>query len=157
MKEEMIAGMVEQRCPFAQRSHLRVRKVESEEGRVVMALEDSPDNLNAFGLVHAGAICGFAETTAGAALLSHLDPAEYIVLNTILNVRFTAPGKGELICSARVTEGEFVAVMEEVMAEGRADKTVDFKVKDASGKVVAAGQATFRIMPTPEEYHRYFT
>jgi len=156
MEREAIAGMVEGRCPFAQRNHMRVRTVESEGGRVIMALEESPDNLNAFGLVHAGAICGFAETAAGAALLAHLDPSEYIVLNTILNIRFTAPGRGELTCATRVTADEFVAVMEEVIARGTADKTVDFKVRDGSGRVVAAGQATFRIMPTPEEYRRYF-
>ncbi len=157
MEEGMVVGLVEQRCPYAQRTHMRVRTVARVEGRVVMALEDSPDNLNAFGLVHAGAICGFAETVAGSALLTHLDPSEYIVLNTILNIRFTAPGRGELTCSARVTSEELGAVMEEVIARGRADKTVDFKVRDESGRVVASGQATFRIMPTPEEYRKYFT
>jgi len=156
MEPEKIAGMVEQRCPYARRTHVRVRTVAQEDGRVTMALEESPDNLNAFGLVHAGAICGFAETAAGAALLTHLDPSEYIVLNTFLNVRFTAPGRGELTCSTRVTPEEFGAVMEEVISEGKAGKTVDFKVRDESGRVVASGQATFRIMPTPDEYRKYF-
>ena len=157
MEQENLIGMVEQRCPYAQRSHMRMRTVEKEEGRITMALEESQENLNAFGLVHAGAICGLVETATGSALLNYIDPSEYIVLNTVLNIRFTAMGRGELSCTARVAADEFVVIMEEVIASGKADKTVDTMVKDAAGKVVAEAHATFRIMPTPDEFKSYFT
>jgi acyl-coenzyme A thioesterase PaaI-like protein len=156
MERENLVGMVEQRCPYAQRSHMRMREAGGEDGRITMALEESTENRNAFGLVHAGALCGLVETTAGAALLKYVDPSEFIVLNTVLNIRFTAPGHGELTCTARVTAEEFGAVMEEVIASGGADKTVDAKVKDAAGKLVADAHATFRVMPTPDEYKQYF-
>jgi len=55
-----------------------------------MILEENPDNLNAFGLVHAGAICGLAETAGGMAIFNYLDPMEFLVLNTVLNIRFVA-------------------------------------------------------------------
>jgi uncharacterized protein (TIGR00369 family) len=157
MERENLVGMVEQRCPYAQRSQMRMLTVEKEEGRVVMALEDSQENLNAFGLVHAGAICGLTETATGSALLSYLDPSEYIILNTVLNIRFIAMPRGELTCAARVTADEFAAVMEEVLASGKADKTVDTKVKDSAGRVVAEAHATFRVMPTPAEFKSYFS
>lgn len=157
MDDENLVGMVEQRCPFAQRSHMRMREVGQEDGRITMALEESTENRNAFGLVHAGALCGLVETTAGAALLKYVEPSEFIVLNTVLNIRFTAPGHGELTCTSRVTAEEFAAVMEEVIDSGGADKTVDVKVMDAAGKMVADAHATFRVMPTPDEYKQYFS
>ncbi len=156
MEVENLVGMVEQRCPFAQRSSMRLREVKGEDGWITMALEESKENENAFGLVHAGVICGLAETAAGAALLFYVDPAEFIVLNTVLNIRFIAPPRGELSCTARVTDGEFAVVMEEVIASGGADKTVDVKVRDDTGKVVADAHATFRVMPTPPQYKHYF-
>jgi acyl-coenzyme A thioesterase PaaI-like protein len=58
-----------------------------------MILEDDPANLNAFGLAHSGAICGLVETVGRGAILKHLDDREYIVLNTILNIRFVRPGE----------------------------------------------------------------
>lgn len=157
MDSENLVGMVEQRCPYAQRSQMRMLTVEKDEGKVTMALEESQDNHNAFGLVHAGAICGLAETATGSALLSYLDPSEYIILNTVLNIRFVAMPRGELTCAARVTADEFAVIMEEVIASGKADKTVDTKVKDSAGKVVAEAHATFRVMPTPAEFKPYFS
>ena len=156
MEVDNLVGMVEQRCPFARRSGMSLREVRGDDGWITMALEESEENHNAFGLVHAGAICGLAETAAGASLLYYVDPAEFIVLNTVLNIRFIAPPRGELSCTARVTEDEFAVVMEEVIASGGADKTVDVKVRDSAGKVVADAHATFRVMPTPPQYKPYF-
>lgn len=154
MEKEFMVRMVESGCPFAMRSGMHVLEA-GADGAVTMALEDDKANLNAFGLVHAGAICGLVETAGGMAIFNHLDPSEHMVLNTILNIRFIAMPRGELRCTARVGEGEVRALAREQASAGKADKTVDLKVVDSSGKMVAQAQATFRLMPTPEQFKKY--
>ena len=153
MEKELMVRMVEGGCPFAKRSGMRVS--EAGDTMVSMVLEESQANLNAFGLVHAGAICGLVETAGGMAIFNHLDPREQMVLNTVLNIRFIAMPRGEQRCTARVGEDEVRALAEELAASGKADKTVDMKVLDSSGKTVAQAQATFRLMQTPEQFKKY--
>lgn len=156
MDAELMVKMVEGACPFAQRSHMRVTRV-GEEGYITIILEDDPANLNAFGLVHSGAICGLAETAGGMAIFNYLDPMEFLVLNTVLNIRFTSMPRGELRCTARVTKEEVDVVIDEFRISGRGDKSMDLKVVDNGGKMVAQAQATFRLMTTPEEFKASFT
>ncbi len=156
MDAELMVKMVEGACPFAQRSHMRVTRV-GAEGYITVILEDSPDNLNAFGLVHAGAICGLAETAGGMAIFSFLDPREFIVLNTVFNIRYRAMPVGELRCTARVVREEVDVLVEEFRINGKADKSLDLKVLDNSGQMVAQAQATYRLMATPDEYRKRFS
>jgi uncharacterized protein (TIGR00369 family) len=156
MEKDMVVKIVESNCPFARRTHMRFREIEEGEEALTLIMEDDPANLNAFGLVHAGAMCGLAETVGGMALMRYVDPTETIVLNTVLNIRFTHPPRGELTCRARVTQKEADILLEEVAEKGRADKAMDLKILDSSGAMVAHAQATFRLLPTPEEYKAYF-
>ncbi len=155
MEAQLMVKMVEGACPFAQRSGMRVTRI-GEDGNITMILEDDPSNLNAFGLIHAGAICGLVETAGGMAIFNYLDPMDFIVLNTVLNIRFTAMPRGELRCSARVSGDEVLVVLEEYRITGKADKAMDLKVLDATGKMVAEAQATFRLMSTPPEFKEHF-
>lgn len=149
MDQEMIREVVERRCPFAARAGMRVVLIGPD--RVELAMEETGENLNAFGLVHAGAICGLAETAAGIALFRHLDPSRVLVLNTVLNIRFTHPPRGRLTAAVRVLPEEAAALMEEFEEKGRADKALDVKVFDSAGNMVAQAQATFRLVkPRPE-------
>ncbi len=156
MEKELMVKIVEEACPFAQRMRLRLRELDGEGGKVTLAMEEDPSNLNAFGLVHAGAICGLAETAGGMALMHHLDPREILVLNTVFNIRYVHPPRGELTCTACVVEEEARALEEEFRRERRADKAMDLKVFDANGTLVAQAQATFRLVPTPSEYSKHF-
>jgi len=155
MDAELMVKMVEAACPFAQRSHMRVTRV-GGEGYITAILEDNPDNLNAFGLVHAGAICGLAETAGGMAIFNYLDPMEFLVLNTVLNIRFISMPRGELRCTAYVTKEEVDVAIEELRISGKGDKAMDLKVVDNSGKLVAQAQATFRLITTPDEFKESF-
>ncbi|HEY5531082.1 MAG TPA: PaaI family thioesterase [Candidatus Anoxymicrobiaceae bacterium] len=155
MDAELMVKMVEGACPFAQRSHMRVTRV-GEEGYITMILEDDPANYNAFGLVHAGAMCGLVETTGGMAIFNYLDPMEFVILNSVLTIRFTAMPMGELRCSARVTAEEVEVLVDEFRINGKADKAMDLKVLDADGKMVAQAQATFRLMVTPDMFKERF-
>lgn len=155
MDAESMVRMVEDACPFARRSHMRVTRI-GEEGYITAILEESEDNLNAFGLVHAGAICGLAETAGGMAILNYLDPREFIILNTVLNIRYVAMPRGELRCTARVVREEVDVLVEEFRLNAKADKAMDLKVIDNSGKVVAQAQVTFRLIATPDEFKQYF-
>lgn len=89
------------------------------------------------------------------AIFNHLDPSQHMVLNTILNIRFIAMPRGELRCTARVGEDEVRALLDELVAGEKADKSVDLKVIDSTGKLVSEAQTTFRLMPTPEEFKKY--
>jgi uncharacterized protein (TIGR00369 family) len=156
MDKEMMVQVVEKGCPFAQRTQMKLREIDEGGGRITAVMEDEPSNYNAFGLIHAGAMCGLAETAGGMAIFRYLDPREAIVLNTVFNIRFTSPPRGELRCTAQVVEAEAEAIMDEFRREGRADKAMDLKIVDSSGKMVAQAQATFRLIKTPEEYRKYF-
>ena len=156
MDKEMIVQVVEKACPFAQRTHMRLRELDEGEGRVTLVMEEDQANLNAFGLVHAGAICGLAETAGGIAIMRHLDPREILVLNTVLSIRYIRMPRGELRCTARVVEEEARALLEEFKEKEKADKAMDLKIVDSAGEIVAQAQATFRLMPTPEEFKKYF-
>jgi len=156
MNEEMMVQVVEKACPFALRARMRLRELDEGHGRVTLIMEDNPDNLNAFGLVHAGAICGLAETAGGMAIMKYVDPREILVLNTIFNIRYVHPPRGELRCAAQVVDEEAQALLEEFRKNGRADKAMDLKVLDSSAVLVAQAQATYRLIPTPEEYKQYF-
>lgn len=144
MEPEMVKEVVEKRCPFTVHAGMRVAYIDSDSVELVM--EEIPENLNAFGLVHAGAICGMAETVAGMALFRHLDPAQVLILNTVLNIRFTHPPKGRLSAAVRVLPEEARTLMEEFEKKGKADKAIDVKVFDAEGNMVAQAQATFRLV-----------
>lgn len=155
MEPGFMTMMVEGNCPFASRSHMKVRKIAG--GTVTLALEDDPSNYNAFGLVHAGAICGLAETAAGMAIFQYLDPSEVIVLNTVLEIRFVSMPVGELTCAASAGEEEVLAVLEAQRSGEKAASSLDVEVVDSSGKVVARAAATFRLMTTPDQFKKYFT
>ncbi len=152
----MLVRVVEQACPFAHHASMRVAELDEDKGSVTLAMGDDPANLNAFGLVHAGAICGLAETAGGMAIMRHFDPRETLVLNTVFNIRYVHPLRGELRCTARVVEEEARALREDFEREGRADKAMDLKVFGSSRVLVAQAQATYRLIRTPEEYRRYF-
>ncbi|MHB8895489.1 MAG: PaaI family thioesterase [Candidatus Geothermincolia bacterium] len=155
MEAEMMVKMVEEACPFASRSSMRVTRI-GEDGNITMILEDDPSNMNAFGLVHAGAICGLVETAGGMAIFNYLDPMDFIVLNSVLNIRFVAMPVGELRCSARCSGDEALALLEEFRIFGKGDKAMDLKVLDAGGKMVAQAQATFRLLATPDRFKEQF-
>lgn len=155
MDAEMMVKMVEGACPFAQRSHMRVTRV-GDEGYITVILEDNPANLNAFGLVHAGAICGLVETAGGVALFNYLEPTDFIVLNTVLSIRYVSMPRGELRCTAWVSGQEVEMLLDDFRINGKADKAMDLKVLDDTGKMVAQAQATYRLMATPEEFKKQF-
>ncbi|MDY6795221.1 MAG: PaaI family thioesterase [Actinomycetota bacterium] len=157
MDREKVVQVVEKACPFARKAGMHIEEIDERKGRVALILEDNPENLNAFGLVHAGAICGFVETAGGMAIMRHIDPREVILLNTVFNIRFSHPPRGDLRCSARFTNEEADALMEEFEEVGRADKAIDLKVFDSSGNLVAQAQATFRLISTPEKYKKHFS
>ena len=156
MDKEMMVQVVEKACPFAQRTQMKLREIDEGGGRMTMVMEDDPANYNAFGLIHAGAMCGLAETVGGMAIFRYLDPRETIILNTVFNIRFTSPPRGELKCTAQVVEAEAVALIKEYKRAGKADKAMDLKLFDSSGRMVAQAQATFRLIKTPEEYKKFF-
>jgi uncharacterized protein (TIGR00369 family) len=156
MEKEMMARVIEEACPFAQRTRLRLRELDEEKGLVTLVMEEDQANLNAFGLVHAGAICGLAETAGGMAILRYMDPREKLALNTVFSIRYFHPPRGDLSCTACVVEEEARALLEAFEREGKADKALDLKVQDSAGVLVAQAQATFRLIRTPEEYRKYF-
>jgi len=91
------------------------------------------------------------------AIFNYLDPMDFVVLNTVLNIRFVAMPMGELRCSSHVSGDEAMALLEEFRIYGKADKAMDLKVLDASGKMVAQAQASFRLMSTPEQFKEKFS
>ena len=72
-------------------------------GRVVVSLPYAPHILQQHGFVHGGAVASLADTAAGYAALSLMEPG-FGVLTAELKINFLTPGRGERL----VAEGQVV-------------------------------------------------
>ena len=108
-----------------------------EEGRVSFSLDTREDMTNAIGVVHGGISRDAPRQRAGCAVHSTLEPGEqYTTVD--LHVHYTraiAVGLGK------------IAATGEVVHRGSRLATVEGRVTDANGKLLAHGTTTCMVMP----------
>lgn len=100
------------------------------EGEVVLALESSEHHLNLQGLIHGGVIATLADTAAGLAVRSTIEPGtRHVTIN--LDVQYLRPAhEGTLTARGRAVR------------TGRSIGFAEAEVTDDTGIVIARAQAT---------------
>lgn len=124
------------RSEFHRWAGLELTRVESGEVEVTLQLQ--PHHLNLVGIVHGGIIAAVADTAAGLALRTVLQPDATHVTGQ-LNVQYLSPGtRGQLIARGRVVKA------------GRRVGFAEADVVDERGRLIARANATFIVMPRGE-------
>ncbi len=108
--------------------------VDASEGEVDLTLETDPHHLNLQGLVHGGVLASLADTAAGLAVRTKLEPGRRHV-TVQLDVRYLSAGAQGVITAT----GRAVRV-------GRQIAFADAEIRDANGRLLATAHATLAIM-----------
>lgn len=99
------------------------------------SLEIGPQHLNRLGLLHGGFVSMLLDNGCGAAVRSVLGNLDSRAVTVSLSVNFiSGAGSGWVTATGRVTGG------------GRSLKFAEAELRDDSGRLLATGSATFRIL-----------
>ena len=111
-----------------------IRLLEADEGHVEVALDVEEHHLNLQGLVHGGVLATLADTAAGLAIRTRLEPGRrHVTVN--LDVQYlSAAGSGTIV--ARGT----------AMRVGRQIAHARAEIRDANGRLLVTAQATVAVM-----------
>ncbi len=111
-----------------------VSLVDAREGEVDLAIEAGAHHLNLQGLVHGGVLASLADTAAGLAVRTKLEPGRRQV-TVQLDVQYLSAGAQGVITA----QGRAVRV-------GRQIAFADAEIRDANGRLLATAHATVAIM-----------
>ena len=129
--------------PYAK--ELGVDFVEATPGRVLCALRERDGVLNHLGSVHAGALYMFAETAAGAAVISALNVMTYVPMVKDGKIDYLRLARGRLTVEARLdleTARGYAATADR---EGKVFFPYSVEIRDPAGAVCAAATFTYRL------------
>ena len=117
--------------PFVE--HLGLRLVEKTEGRTLIEFDAKPEHENSWKGVHGGVILALLDTSMSSAARS-LDAACIGATTVEMKANFLAAAAGRLIVESRAQR----AGRSLIFGEG--------EVRDPSGKVLAKGSGTFKLL-----------
>lgn len=113
--------------------HLGIERVESHEGRALLALDIKPAFRNSWSAAHGGVIMTLLDSAMSLAARLHLRGAPGGVLTIEMNTKFIKPGLGERL----IAEGK-------VIGGGRTTLFCEAEVHDETGALVAKGMGTLK-------------
>ncbi len=113
--------------------HLGVERVESHEGRALLALELKPAFLNSWKAAHGGVIMTLIDSAMSLAARIHLQGAPGGILTIEMNTKFIKPGTGNRL----IAEGK-------VIGGGRTTLFCEAEVHDETGTLIAKGMGTLK-------------
>lgn len=113
--------------------HLGIERVESHEGRALLALEIKPALRNSWQAAHGGVIMTLLDTAMSLAARMHLQGAPGGMLTIEMNVKFINPGVGGRLTA----EGR-------VIAGGRSTLFCEAEVRGEAGALVAKSMGTLQ-------------
>jgi uncharacterized protein (TIGR00369 family) len=113
--------------------HLGIERVQSDEGRALLALEIKPAFRNSWKAAHGGVIMTMLDSAMSLAARMHLQGAPGGILTIEMNVKFISPGIGGRLTA----EGK-------VIGGGRSTLFCEAEVRDEAGNLVAKGMGTLK-------------
>jgi uncharacterized protein (TIGR00369 family) len=133
-REQAILQMMSSMAPFPKFLGMRFEEVRLDYGRI--SLPYRPEFNQPAGMVHGGVIASLIDTVVVGPLMSALDAPPRKLLTIDLHVHYFDAGVGEDL----VAEGW-------VRRRGRTTAFVSAEVETVSGKLLAAGNMAYRIVP----------
>jgi uncharacterized protein (TIGR00369 family) len=113
--------------------HLGIERVQSDEGRALLALEIKPAFRNSWKAAHGGVIMTMLDSAMSLAARMHFQGAPGGILTIEMNVKFISPGIGGRLTA----EGK-------VIGGGRSTLFCEAEVRDEAGNLVAKGMGTLK-------------
>ena len=113
--------------------HLGIERVQSHEGRALLALEIKPAFRNSWNAAHGGVIMTMLDSAMSLAARLHLHGALGGMLTIEMSAKFISPGMGDRLTA----EGK-------VSGGGRSTLFCEAEVRDEAGKLVARGMGTLK-------------
>ena len=113
--------------------HLGIERVQSDEGRALLALEIKPAFRNSWKAAHGGVIMTMLDSAMSLAARMHLQGAPGGILTIEMNVKFISPGIGGRLTA----EGK-------VIGGGRSTLFCEAEVRDEAVNLVAKGMGTLK-------------
>jgi uncharacterized protein (TIGR00369 family) len=130
--QRMVAGEV---APPPLVELLGFELVEASGGRAVMELQPRPEHTNSGGIAHGGLTATLIDSVTGCAVWTAIPP-EAVIATVDLNVTYARPipiDGGRLTATATVDH------------VGRTVAVASCEVRDAQGRVVTLGRATYAV------------
>ncbi|MCC6558258.1 MAG: PaaI family thioesterase [Polyangiaceae bacterium] len=121
-------------CPF--HKHLDLELVVIGKGKVEVIVYYRPELDHAAGVLHGGVFGAALDTSTYYAALSHYGPTGRFPMTQEYKINLLSPARQENICAVA-----------EVLKAGKTTAVAQAKIFAASGKLVAAGMASFIIPP----------
>lgn len=134
----------ETRASVPMAEHTRIRVVEAEVGRVVLAMP-LEGNGNHIGTMYAGALFTLAEIPGGTLFRTTFDPTRYYPVVKGVDIRFRRFATTEITVEAGLTAEEVAAITNQADTEGKADFTLNLELRDDNGEVVATSNNEYQL------------
>lgn len=134
---------VEVGVPFVRKTGVVTEDVSVRDARLRLPLD--PDNLNAQGTVHVGAIATLAEAAASAVVGLAFDPARFTFICKAVELRYRRAGRTDLWAKAQLGHEAQTGAEERAWTEGKADLPVLIEVVDQGGERVAEASVTLSL------------
>ena len=133
-EDRVVEDLRERMASSAFHGWMGMTLVEARQGEVDLALEAQPHHLNLQGLLHGGVLATLADTAAGLAVRTKLEPGRRHVTIQLGVQYLSAGGSGRIVARGRT------------IRVGRQIAHAEAEIHDANGRLLATAQATVAIM-----------
>lgn len=147
MSESIVPGMnamLEKLIPRVWEMGVRFTDMQPGSVSATVPLEG---NANHFGVIYAGVTFTVAEVLGGAIHTSTFDPTTHYPLVKSMSIDFTAPGKGPLTATARLSDDEVARIRAAATPDAKVEFVLESEVTAQDGTVVARTRGDYQIRP----------
>jgi acyl-coenzyme A thioesterase PaaI-like protein len=145
MDLELARKMLETGIKFVANSGLRV--IELRRGYVKCQMPFA-GNGNHIGTMYAGALFTLAEMPGGALFVSSFDAGKFYPVVKQLDLRFLRPAKGDVTVEMSLDEEQIAALSALAVETGKAEFTLEGKLRNTDGVIVAESSGVYQIRST---------
>jgi thioesterase domain-containing protein len=128
------------------RTGIKVIECRERHVRISMPLAG---NTNHIGMMYGGSLCVLGEVSGGAISGVSFGITDYVPIVKELKVRFKKPALSDVYLVVDMREDAVRDALDTVRTKGKADFTLDLKIRDSSDEVVAEVNGIYQIRPIP--------
>ncbi|WP_137886951.1 YiiD C-terminal domain-containing protein [Pseudomonas sp. 2FE] len=139
---EIARQFTEEKIAFVKRMNLKAEVLEPGFVRLRVPLAG---NENHIGSMYAGALFTLAEIPGGALFITSFDASRFYPIVKEMNLRFRRPATGDIWVEARLGAEDIERLQAEATSHGKAEYSLELKLLDASGQVVAESRGLYQL------------